>query len=61
MMASAMWQMMSSMVQQQQCMGSVPGGPGTQEWDAHRQQLLQCYRLGYPELMLRQGFLSHLR
>ena len=29
MMASAMWQMMSSMVQQQQRIGSVPGGPGT--------------------------------
>ena len=29
MMASAMWQMMSSMAQQQQRMGSVPRGPGT--------------------------------
>ena len=29
MMASAMWQMILSMVQQQQRMGSVPGGPGT--------------------------------
>ena len=31
-------------------------GQELQEWDVHRQQLLQCYRLGYLGLMLHQGF-----
>ena len=31
------------------------------EWDIHRQQLLQCYRLGYPGLIIVRGFLPHLR